>query len=284
VKPDALQRRRDSLASMHKPTISIAVALLAGGVAVHEADAQEAQPPPPGAYPPELVLRPLALPSGKLELGAIMLITDLPDDFSDSHLDFVYEDLLARVSLGDFEVRGRTRLFLDSSSEDAEGDMLQTVALGGRYYLHPDLALGVEAAIFDPTAEVTTTQVRGLVTHKARLSSAAALVLDAGLAYSTYSSDDDGVPAASDLVQLVAEGRLQVQVAPRFAAEYIVNLTGYLDAGEQTDFYPYALIVHGLHGVGTVTGHLDLLAGIDVTGGFELEIKTYTLGIQGRLP
>jgi hypothetical protein len=237
--------------------------------------AVDAAPAPDGAYPLALAQRPLALPRGMFELVAYGQIAD-SDFFEQDPIDGVAS---LRAGLGMIELEAGATMHLRDASEGGGPDALGLVRAAARYVVHPDLTVGVEGQMFQPTMEDSQFAIIPGVGYKLRLSDVAAVETRGSVSYTSVSFGGE----SDSLVSLVAGGRLQIAATPQLSAEFATDLYIYVVTPDDLG-YPFTSSLHSLRGLFAASKHLDVFAGLQTTGFSEFQLKYVSLGVQGRLP
>ena len=241
------------------------------------AEQPPAEVPAPGEYPRSLPLRPLALPSGKIELQAR---TELADS------EFFMQDpiegiAVVRAGLGIVELEGNASFHLRDADDTTDPNPWSSIGAAARYVIDPDFTIGIEGAMFQPTEDERGYDGHLMVGKKFRFNDAAAIEARGGGGYQRYGSGD----AALDLSYLIAQGRLQVAPSEMFSLEFIANARALLAGDLATTF---TTTDYGLRGLVAVTPQLDVFAGFQTSTFISFagtgSIKLFSLGVQGRVP
>jgi hypothetical protein len=229
-------------------------------------------PAPETGYPLALPLRPLALPSGMFEITASGQLIDAAF-FDEDPIDALVG---VRAGLGIVELEAGATIHVRDASDS---DELGLVRGAVRYVVRPNLTVGVEGQVFNPTMDPTQIIVTPGVGYKLRLSDAAAVETRGGLGYMHISFGGE----SESVISLVGSGKLQIAASRQLSAEFTTDLYIYVSTPEMFG-YPYTQMMHGLRGLFTANKHLDIFTGLQVTGFQEFSTKYVTLGVQGRLP
>ena len=228
-----------------------------------------------GAYPRELPLRTLALPSGVVEGVAALGFYDSPGYVRDP-LDLAVS---ARIRLGWIELGGRIAFNLRDPGDGR--DVLQSAGLGAAYVITPDFLVGASGAVLQPTqGGGSGIEVQPYVTRKVHFRLPIAAVGRSAFDYQRLRSSGGG---NVDLFAIYNRGSAQVAATKRLSAELWVDANLYL-AGELKPDHVLGL-GSGLLAMFSVTPKLDVWASaflsIYPTGN---GYKAFVVGASQRLP
>ena len=227
-----------------------------------------------GEYPRTLPLRPLALPSGTVELQA-------RGELYDSALfmqDPMDTAVVVRAGLGMIELEGNASFRLRDQTEGSDLNPWSLVGVAARYVIDPDLTVGVEGAMSYPTEEDGRTyDGRGVIGKKLRFNDMAAIEGRGGGGYTRYGGGTD-----LDLYYLLAQGRLQVAPTDIVSVEFNANLRVLLGGDAATTF---STTDYGLRALVSAMPKLDVFGSVQTYTFTSIgSIKVLSLGVQGRLP
>ena len=238
--------------------------------------------PPSGATSRALVERPLLLPSGVLEVQALLAVATLDGEESYS----AAPRLTVGRGGGELEV-GFSTVVADSVGDaEAEPARLQSAFIAARAS-RPGFAVGGELGTVRPNAIIEKYTLRGFVEHKRRTGARSALEMSLASGIDHTATTVPVLPEPSPYV-LVFTGqvRAQVQIAPMIALEgrTAVSMSGSIDlrvfAQESEDDTAFGL-EYGARAVVAARRELDVVAGLDVPQ-FDHDARLWTLGVVVR--
>jgi len=259
-----------------------------------------APPPQPvpmaEGYPLALAARPLLLPASGLEVGGVMLVglQDFDIDGEEETLETVYLHPGLRYGFGGAEVEVALDLLVHQAEIEGTSlgtdDLLARLYAAGRFAVSPDVALGGEVAISQPTADLKLYSPRAIVANKQRFGGRGAVELSAqaGLDYQP-SVEEMGFEFPSSTRMVVGgQLRVQAQVTPIIAVE-ARGLIRYFntfddDSGDPgaPSFGEFFAQEYGLRVVGAVSADLDLIGGLDVLQTGDANYKIVSFGVAYR--
>jgi hypothetical protein len=265
---------------------SWAVGLTTAVSGVAAAWADVLPPTETSGYPLALTERPLLLPSGGVEVGALLTLGLF--DFDDETSWTLAAVPTVRTTVGTVELYGGASLHLTDDEDELQADRprVQSVLIGARHGFSPDSALGVELAMRQPLDEPTTYRPAVGYRGKARLSPRAAIEAGAGLAYETTGETD--FSSGFDLFVVEGQVAVQAQVAPSVGVQGRGRLLYARPQGDDDLFLPASFTNFdvGFGVVGALSPAIDLVAGVDIvlsTGDGAYKVVTFGL-VARRVP
>lgn len=231
---------RTQAENMNRLALSAPVALSLVAAAATSAGAQPAPPPPPptpadpalpaGAYPLDLVDRPLMLPASMLEADAhfATFVRDGVDLF-----DFMDLVLAARYSTGSFEPFAGIDFML-IQPDGSEGETLQSLFAGVRAPVGPGYARATFTR-YAPVADFSLITLDGRFEYKQKMGEKLAVVAEGGLYMTLLSADFGGSDLSGNSIGIIGRGAGQVQLAPLAALEGGLQLQLPVASGDNQD-------------------------------------------------
>jgi hypothetical protein len=262
---------------------------LALSLLVMTASTAGAQPPPPpvpdpetpsGAYPLDLVDRPIMLPANMAEVGGYFWI---PTSEGTSLFDVVSFVAQGRYSTGQFEPFAGLELLL-IQPEGSDVSTLPALFAGVRALAGPGAAKATFTR-YAPLDGFSIITLDGRYEYKQKLAPKLAVVAEGGINFNLLSVDIGGMSDSGNSLFLVARGAGQAQLAPALALQGGLQLQLPLTSSDNVDTNTVTtLFGEGLYAMDKLDAYARLeitLAGDDASGSSN-STTAFIVGAQFR--